>query len=118
MPPETDERAVLLDMLEFAREVVTFIQGRTRQDLDADRTLLRALERTLELVGECARKVPENVRSTHPDVPSKAIVGMRNIIAHEYGRVDPDQVWRTVHRDMPSLVSTLERIVASLPPPT
>ena len=85
MPPETDERAVLLDMLEFAREVVTFIQGRTRQDLDADRTLLRALERTLELVGECARKVPENVRSTHPDVPSKDIfkaIFMDNVNNH------------------------------------
>jgi uncharacterized protein with HEPN domain len=43
MPPEKDERAVLLDMLEFAREVVSFIEGRTRQDLDADRTLVRAL---------------------------------------------------------------------------
>lgn len=117
MPPEKDERAILLDMLEFAREVVSFIEGRTRQDLDAERTLLRALERTLELVGECARKIPEEVRSAHPVVPWKAIVGMRNIIAHEYGRVDLDQIWRTAHRDMPPLVSALERIVASLPPP-
>lgn len=45
------------------------------------------------------------------------MVGMRNIIAHEYGRVDLDLVWRTVQRDMPPLVPVLERIVASLPPP-
>lgn len=117
MPREKNERAVLLDMLEFAREVVSFVQGRTRQDLDADRTLLRALERALELVGECARRVPEEVRSEHPVVPWKAIVGMRNIIAHEYGRVDLDQLWTTAHRDMPPLVFALEKIVASMPPP-
>src|SRR5947208_14911550 len=98
MPPEKDERAILLDMLESVREVVSFANGRTRQDLDTDRVLLRALERTLELVAECARKVPESVRLAHTVVPRKAMVGMRNIIAHEYGRVNPDQIWRTAHR--------------------
>jgi uncharacterized protein with HEPN domain len=42
---------------------------------------------------------------------------MRNIIAHEYGRVDLDEVWKTVQRDMPLLVSVLETIAAALPPP-
>jgi uncharacterized protein with HEPN domain len=79
--------------------------------------LLRALERMLELLGECARRIPEGTRTAHPAIPWKAVVGMRNIIAHQYGRVDLDIVWRTVQRDMPPLVSMLERIVADLPPP-
>lgn len=105
MPPEKAEQAILVDMLEFTREVVSFIEGRTRQDLDTDRTLLRALERALELIGECARKVPESTRRTYPAVPWKAMVGMRNIIAHEYERVNLDQLWRTAHRDIGTLVS-------------
>jgi uncharacterized protein with HEPN domain len=45
------------------------------------------------------------------------MIGMRNIIAHEYGRVDLDLVWRTAQRDMPPVTEALERVVASLPPP-
>lgn len=42
---------------------------------------------------------------------------MRNIIAHEYGRVDLDEIWKTAERDIPLLASALEAIVATLPPP-
>jgi uncharacterized protein with HEPN domain len=66
---------------------------------------LKALERSLEVVGEYAR------------IAWRDIIGMRNIIAHEYGRVDPDELWTTAIRDAPVLVSELEAIVAALPPP-
>ena len=117
MPPEKDERATLVDMLEFAREVCSFVDGRSRRDLDADRTLLRALERTLELVGECARRISEGTRLAHPSIPWRVMVGMRNIIAHDYGRVNLDLIWRTAQRDMPPVVAALELLVAALPPP-
>ena len=45
------------------------------------------------------------------------MIGVRNIISHEYGRVDLNLVWRTVQRDMPLVTEALERVVASLPPP-
>lgn len=117
MLPEKDDRATLVDMLEFVREIGTFVEGRSRRDLDTDRTLLRALERMLELVGECARRVSESTRNAHPSIPWRAMIGMRNIIAHEYGRVDLDLVWRTVQRDMPPVAEALELVAASLPPP-
>jgi uncharacterized protein with HEPN domain len=49
--------------------------------------------------------------------PVQDIIGMRNIIAHEYGRVDLDEIWKTVERDAPRLVLVLEEIVANLPSP-
>lgn len=69
MLPEKDERATLVDMLEFAREVCSITEGRFRQDLDTDRMLLRALERILELLGECARRISESMRLAHPSIP-------------------------------------------------
>jgi uncharacterized protein with HEPN domain len=80
-----------------------------------DLAFLRAL--ALELVGECARRISPVTRQAHPAVPWQDIVGMRNIIAHEYGRVDLDELWKTAERDAPRLVSALEAIVAALPPP-
>lgn len=117
MPPDDEDRASLVDMLGFAREVVAFSRGRQRADLDRDRAFLRALERALELVGECARRISPGTRQAHPAVPWRDIVGMRNVIAHEYGRVDLDEIWKTAERDAPRLVSALESIVAALPPP-
>ena len=117
MPPDDEDRASLVDMLGFAREVVEFSRGRQRADLDRDRAFLRALERALELVGECARRISPGTRQAHPAVPWRDIVGMRNVIAHEYGRVDLDEIWKTAERDAPRLVAALESIVAVLPPP-
>jgi uncharacterized protein with HEPN domain len=118
MPLDEEDRASLVDMLGFAREVAAFTAGRTRADLDRDVVLLRAIERTLELIGECARRVSSATQERHKAIPWRNIIGMRNIIIHEYGRVDIDELWRTVQRDMPPLVSALEAIVNTLPPPS
>ena len=104
-------------MLEFAREVVDFARGRSRTDLDSDRAFLRSLERVLELLGECSRRISPKTRQAHPAIPWQDIIGMRNIIAHEYGKIDLDEIWKTVQSDAPKLLSALEEIVARLPPP-
>jgi len=80
MQPDERDRASLVDMLGFAREVVGFIRGRKREDLD--RAFLRSLERSLELMGECAKRISAGTRQAHPSIPWRDIVGMRNIIAH------------------------------------
>jgi len=118
MSLDEEDRASLVDMLDFAREVVTFTRGRARADLDRDIVLLRAIVRVLELIGECARRISPATQQRHVAVPWRKIVGMRNIIVHEYGRVDIDEVWGTVQRDLPPLVAVLESIIKALPPPT
>lgn len=104
-------------MLEFSLEAMAFARGRKRSDLDQDRSFLRALERVLELVGEAARRISAETREAHPTIPWQDIIGMRNIIAHEYGKIDLDEIWKATEADVPKLVSTLEKIVASLPLP-
>jgi uncharacterized protein with HEPN domain len=69
MPPDEEDRALLFDMLGFAREVVAFSWGRSRADLDRDVALLRSLERALELVGECARRISEGTRQAYAAIP-------------------------------------------------
>ena len=109
-PGERDE-ANLHDMLEAAleaRELVAEIQA------DAflrDPVRKRALERVLELIGEAARRITPGFQAAHPEIPWRRIVGQRNILAHEYGRVDPKLLYRTAREDMPSLIAALERIL-------
>jgi uncharacterized protein with HEPN domain len=71
----------------------------------------------LELLGECARRISPTTRQAYPAILWQDIIGMRNIIAHEYGKIDLDEIWRTMQSDAPQLMLALEGIVASLPPP-
>ena len=59
----------LRHMLDHAKEAVAMVEGKSRADLDRDRQLNLALVRLLEVVGEAASRVPEDIRSLHPQVP-------------------------------------------------
>lgn len=105
------------DMLSAAREVRGIVRGSSRQAFLADRIRIRALERALELVGEAARRVSAGGRRAHPEIPWRAIIGQRNLLAHEYGRIDHSILYETARRDIPALVRVLDRIVRGLPKP-
>jgi uncharacterized protein with HEPN domain len=107
-PPE--DHVLLLDMLDHARRAVQAVSGRSRADLDSDAVLAAALERFIEVLGEAASKVSEATRSEAPTIPWRGIIGMRNRLVHGYAAVDHDIVWDVVTRDLPALLTELERL--------
>ena len=102
----------LLHALDAAREAVSFVQGRTRSDLDNDRKLALALVKEIEIVGEAAAQVTESTRKHLPMIPWNQIVGMRNRLVHGYFDINLDIVWRTVLEDLPTLISLLELAIS------
>ena len=70
-----------------------------------------ALERSMELIGEAARRVSSSFREKHPEIPWKEMIGLRNIRAHEYGRVDHAQLHATAIKDVPALIAALEKLL-------
>ena len=107
MPPDPRDTARMWDMLDAARTASRFICGKTLDDFLSDRMLRAAVERNLEIVGEAARHVSEAERAAHPDIPWGAIIGMRNIIAHEYGEILHEKVWLVCTDRLPSLIDQL-----------
>ncbi len=114
MPPEARDAAHLWDMLTAAQEARDIVEGIDLDDFLADRLRLRALERTLELVGEAARRVTPACQATYPEIPWRALIGQRNLLAHEYGRINAALLYRTAAVDAPSLVMSLDRIVNAM----
>jgi uncharacterized protein with HEPN domain len=106
-----DDRIRLRHMLEAAKEVLSFAENRTREDLDNDRILELALVRLIEVVGEAAARVSPEGCKKHSRIPWSEIVGMRNRLVHGYDQVDLDVLWDTIEYDLPPLIVELDRIL-------
>ena len=99
-------------MLDHGREAVEMARGRSRADLDTDRMLNLALVRLAEVIGEASRRVPEDFRCRHPQVPWRDIADLRNRLIHAYEAVDFDTLWSIIQKDPPLLIDQLEAIIA------
>ena len=120
MRPEERDPAHLWDMLEAARALVAFTEHLTLEAFLAagmDREITRlAVERELEILGEAARRVSSHVQDAHPEIPWKEIVGLRNVISHEYDRINYTEIFSIVRERIPELIMFLEPLVPPPPP--
>ena len=117
MQREERDMARLWDMLDSARAAVGFVQGKQFRDFMDDRMLRNAVERCLEVVGEAARCVTPKTREANPEIPWAAIIGLRNVITHEYGDIRHDRLWSICVTRLPTLIRQLEGMGADNPPP-
>jgi uncharacterized protein with HEPN domain len=102
-------------MRQAAQAIVDFTAGASLETYRRDRMLRRAVERELEIIGEAARRLSEAFRDAHPEIPWGQIVGLRNLIAHGYDRVDDERVWRLAIEEVPVLVGQLRALVPPAP---
>ena len=111
-----DPYVPILHMLDNARSAFGLHNERSRRDdWNADPLLPGiiddALMRRMEVIGEAARRVPEELRSRYPSIDWPRIVGLRNRLIHEYDTVDLPLLRRIVINELPSLIGQLERIL-------
>lgn len=114
MQPEERDPALLWDMLEAARAVISFTSGRTFEDYTADLMLRSAVERQIEIIGEAARGISGPFQTAHPEVPWRLIIAQRHVLAHDYGSIQHERIWRVVTVHLPELIN----ILAPLMPPS
>jgi uncharacterized protein with HEPN domain len=105
----------LRHMLAYAQEARALIRGRPRAELDANHMLELALTRLLEIIGEAANRVSEDMQQQHPEIPWRQIVGLRHRLIHGYDAVDLDILWDIVRYDLPPLIAALEEILGANP---
>lgn len=108
-----DDIVRLRHMLDHAREAAELVQDKSRSELDTDRVLSLALVHLLEIVGEAANRVSNELRDRHPQIAWAQIVSLRNRLIHGYDAVDMDILWQILQDDIPGLITTLARLVSS-----
>jgi len=95
-----------LERLQDILEAIDRIQQQTssgRAAFDGQPLVQVWVVHHLEIVGEACRGLSAELRGRHPEVPWPAIVGMRNILVHDYFGLNLDEVWAAVERDIPNL---------------
>jgi len=79
--------AFLLDMLLAARRVLKYAQGLDFQRFENDEILQDAIVRRIQIIGEAARKISQEFKEAHPEIPWFEVIGMRHRLIHEYFRI-------------------------------
>jgi uncharacterized protein with HEPN domain len=108
------DAARLWDMLTYAREIRQRMAGLTFKDYMADSDRRMATERRLEIIGEAARNVSRAFQDAHLEIPWRQMIGLRNVLAHEYGEIRNEMIFRIATNQIPALISVLEPLI---PPP-
>lgn len=107
-----DPRVYLAQILECIEKIELFTaDGKGR--FMRDGMVQDAVMRNFEIIGEAAKRLDDRYRTEHPDIPWRALAGLRDVLIHQYEGVEPERLWAIVERELPNLRAA---IAALLPP--
>ena len=106
-------RFYVQDMLEFGQKVLSYTDGMDEASFVADVRTYDATLRNIELIGEAATHVPDEVREAHSEVEWREIVGVRNRLAHGYLQISDRVIWSIVQDAIPNLLPKLRLLLDS-----
>lgn len=96
------------DMIAFAEKVQVYTAGLDQPSFVRDELTYDATLRNLELIGEAATHVPDDIRASYPEIPWRLIIATRNRLIHAYLGIDDDTVWSIIRDDIPGLLHALK----------
>lgn len=112
MSPRTWQERIE-DILTCAQNVQDFTAGMTFESFLKDPRTIRAVAFEFTTIGESARLIPVEIQERHPEVPWGKMQGIRNVLVHEYFRLDEEILWKAAHEDISHLIPALKKIILS-----
>ncbi len=106
-----DVRLCLDDMVKAMEAARSFVEGMAFEEFLADDRTASAVVRKLEIIGEAARAVPDDVRSAHPELPWRAMAGMRDRLICAHFGVDHELVWSVLTDRIPEAIGALREML-------
>ena len=88
-----DPSVYISDILESIEKIRRFVGDLSYLEFSRDEMRIDAVVRNLELIGEAAKNVPDDLKAAYPDVEWSKLVGLRNVLIHAYSKVDTEIVW-------------------------
>ena len=114
-PSMWKDEAWLLDMLNACQRIQRHAQGSDDTAFLGDDLRQDAIVRQFTVLGEAAKRISQEYRTAHPEIPWQQIAGFRDVVVHQYERVNLPRVWQIVTDELPRLIAQLTTLV---PPET
>lgn len=105
------DNASLLDIARAAQLILEFAQGLEKPELAANLEKQSAILYQIVIIGEAVKRLSTDFRNQHSDIPWREIAGMRDILTHQYDRVEVDEIWGLIQDDIPQLLSMIEPLL-------
>lgn len=102
------------DILDSIKDIDVFIKGIDFQNFKNDRKTINAVIRSLEIIGEAAKKIPDEIREKYSNISWKNIAGMRDKLIHEYFGIDEEIIWKVASEEIPALKSSIQKLFNEL----
>lgn len=109
--PDELDLGYIWDMRQYALEVEELVRDLSEQAFVADWRSRRIAERCIEVIGEAAGHVSVDFRMQHPEIAWRPIIAQRHVLAHDYGEIRYDAIWRVASIRIPELLLALEAIL-------
>jgi uncharacterized protein with HEPN domain len=104
----------LQDILDNIEAVRSFVGYGSYEDLVRDRKTRYAVERALEIISEASRRLPDELRSRHPEIDWRALAGLGNVYRHDYDAIDPELMWQSIEKRLDPLQRVVEQQLRQL----
>ena len=105
-----DINLFIQDILENIKDIESFSKGLNKEKFENDKLKQNAVIRSLEIIGEATKNIPDSFRKRYPKIPWRKIAGFRDILSHAYFGVSMDRVWNIIEKDLPDLKEKISRI--------
>lgn len=110
-----DSQQRLLDILESIERIYKYAAS-GREAFEQEELIQVWILHHLQILGEAASRLEPSFRDRFPELPWSKIIGMRNVLVHQYFGIDTDIVWSIVERDLPRLQTQVQRVLSELDP--
>jgi uncharacterized protein with HEPN domain len=100
----------LNDSITAITDIEEFTQGMSFESFSKDKKTINAVIRSLEVLSEAAKRIPKSFRQKHPGIPWSKMTGMRDVLIHDYMRVDIKTVWKVIQDRLPELKPLIDAL--------
>jgi uncharacterized protein with HEPN domain len=110
MPLNEDDLSYLMDIIDCIIDINEFTSSVEYYQFEKDKMRKLAVERQLEVIGQAANKISIEAQNSLENIPWKNIIGLRNKLAHDYGEILAERIWKISKNSLQELLNELEKI--------